>query len=69
MIPNRPHRASPFELRFVSLFRPGRAYAFPCDERGAVDLDRLSEPARRNYFYARTVVGREFACPAVFRSA
>ena len=53
------------ELRFVSLFHPGRALAFPCDARGRVELDGLSEPARRNYFYARTVVGREFASPSV----
>lgn len=54
-----------FELRFESLFNPGRALAFPCDESGRVELDALSEPARRNYFYARAVVGREFATPAV----
>ena len=54
-----------FELRFESLFHPGRALAFPCDARGCVELDSLSDPARRNYFYARTVVGREFANPAV----
>jgi hypothetical protein len=28
-------------------------------------LDALSEPARRNYLYARAVVGREYAVPAV----
>jgi hypothetical protein len=54
-----------FELRFESLFNPGRGLVFPCDERGRVELDTLSEPARRNYFYARAVVGREFATPAV----
>lgn len=57
--------ASPFELRFESLFDPGRALCFPCDRRGEVELDTLSEKARRNYFYARTVVGREFANPSV----
>jgi hypothetical protein len=54
-----------FELRFASLFVEGRALAFPCDAGGRVDLDVLSERARRNYFYARAVVGREFATPAV----
>jgi hypothetical protein len=54
-----------FELRFESLFHPGRGLAFPCDERGHVLLDALSEPARRNYLYARAVVGREYAVPAV----
>ncbi len=59
--------ASPYELRFESLFNPGRALAFPCDERGLVALNALSEPARHNYLYARAVVGREFATPAVVR--
>jgi len=32
-----------------------------------VELDALSERARSNYLYARAVVGREFATPAVVR--
>ena len=58
-------RTAHFQLRFQSLFDEGRGYAFDCDEQGHVDLDRLSEQARMNYFYARTVVGREVAMPAV----
>jgi hypothetical protein len=54
-----------YELRFRSLFDEGRAYAFPCDAQGHVDLDGLSDRARDNYFYVRTVVGREFGCPKV----
>jgi len=54
-----------YELRFRSLFDEGRGYAFPCDAGGRVDMDALSDRARNNYFYARTVVGREFATPAV----
>lgn len=57
--------ASPFELRFESLFDAGRALVFPCDRHGQVRIDSLSERARNNYFYARAVVGREFATPAV----
>lgn len=57
--------ATAFELRFSSLFQEGRALAFPCDAAGHVDLDALSERSRSNYYYARTVVGREFAMPAV----
>jgi hypothetical protein len=56
---------SSFELRFRSLFNEGRALAFPCDAEGHVELDALSERARSNYDYARSVVGREFAIPAV----
>ncbi|WP_310738607.1 hypothetical protein [Ideonella alba] len=57
-----------FELRFQSLFHQGRAMAFPCDAEGHVDLDALSERARENYLYARAVVGREYAVPAVCHS-
>lgn len=56
---------SAFELRFASLFHEGRGLAFPCDAAGQVDLDALSERARLNYFAARTLVGRDFAAPAV----
>jgi hypothetical protein len=62
MIESRPR---PFLLRFRSLFDSGRGYAFPCDDAGRVDLDQLSEGARNNYFYARAMVGREVAAPAV----
>jgi hypothetical protein len=56
--------AAAFELRFESLFNPGRGLIFPCDARGRVELDALSERARQNYLYARAVIGREFALPA-----
>jgi hypothetical protein len=54
-----------FELRFQSLFDPGRGFAFPCDPKGRVDMDRLSDRARNNYLFARAMVGRELAVPAV----
>lgn len=54
-----------YELRFQSLFDNGRGYAFPCTPDGEVELDKLSEQARNNYLYARAMVGRELACPAV----
>ncbi len=54
-----------YELRFQSLFDSGRGFAFPCDPKGQVDLDKLSDRARNNYLYARAMVGRELACPAV----
>jgi hypothetical protein len=57
-----------FELRFNPLFGSGRAYSFPCDASGHVDLDRLGERARCNYFYARTLTGRELRWPAVQRT-
>ncbi len=57
--------ATPCQLRFESLFNPGRGMAFPCDALGHVELDALSDSARCNYLYARAVVGREFALPVV----
>jgi hypothetical protein len=62
-----PRGAGRYELRFESLFKQGRAMAFPCDASGHVMLDELSERARSNYLYARAVVGREYATPAVVR--
>jgi hypothetical protein len=58
-----------FQLRFRSLFDPGRGYAFPCDQDGQVDMDLLSESARNNYLYARAMIGREVATPAVCLAA
>jgi len=54
-----------YEIRFQSLFHEGRALTFPCDATGHVQLDALSDRARQNYLYARAVVGREYATPAV----
>jgi hypothetical protein len=54
-----------YELRFQSLRNVGRAYAFPCDATGRVELDALSDRARENYLYARVVVGNELAWPDV----
>jgi hypothetical protein len=54
-----------FELRFQSLFHEGRALAYPCDAGGQVDVDALTERARHNYFFARTLIGRDYAAPAV----
>jgi hypothetical protein len=57
-----------YVLRFGHLYHEGRALAFPCDAQGRVLLDSLSERARANYLYARALVGREFATPAVQRA-
>jgi len=60
-----PSRDTGFQVRFQSLFREGRALAFPCDPKGHVDLDSLSDRAKANYLFARAMVGRDFALPAV----
>ena len=57
--------ATGFELCFHSLTHADQGYSFPCDEAGHVDIDSLGTRARLNYFYARTVIGREFSLPAV----
>lgn len=61
---NDPRRTG-FRLCFRSLFDSGRGYAFPCDRDGLVNLNELSDGARNNYLYARAMVGREVAAPAV----
>jgi len=63
-----PSASDRHELRFASLFNPGRGYSFPCDARGRVDLDALSDGERHRYLYARAIVGRELSTPAVRRS-
>lgn len=63
LLPDRRH----YELRFQSLFDTGRAYCFECDASGQVNLDALSERAKLNYLYVRSVIGREYATPEVKR--
>jgi hypothetical protein len=62
---NHAQRSALYEIRFLSLFNEGRGYAFPCDATGEVDMDALSERGRKNYLFARAMVGREFATPDV----
>jgi len=65
---NTSQASAAYELRFRSLFVEGRAFAFPCDAEGHVDMDSLSRHALNNYLYARTVIGREVSMPAVLPS-
>jgi hypothetical protein len=58
-----------FEIWFESLFNDGRGLVFPCDEAGHVDIDALSERGRSNYFFARAMLGREYATPRVVRAS
>lgn len=54
-----------YELRFIGLFDRGRGYAFPCDARGNVDVDSLTDLGQMNYRFARAVVGIELSAPIV----
>jgi hypothetical protein len=58
-----------YELRYTGLFNAGRGFVFPCDANGCVELDDLSDRSRNNYFYARSVIGRELSSPQVIRAA
>ena len=63
--PSNQPTSTRYELRFDSLFNGGRGLTFPCDDRGQVYMDTLSERALSNYLYARAVVGREYSHPVV----
>ena len=65
---NASQSSQRYELRFRSLFNDGRGYTFPCDAQGHVDLDSLGGCLLDSYLYARSVIGREFATPAVLAS-
>jgi hypothetical protein len=54
-----------YELRFQSLHDAGRAFVFPCDAAGHVDMDALTDTAREDYLFARIVVGHDICAPAV----
>lgn len=58
-----------FEVHFRSLLRRGFELIFPCDCDGRVNLDALSDRAKIDYLFARAMVGREYAGPAVCRNA
>jgi hypothetical protein len=62
---SRPSALNGFQLCFRSLFHSGRGFAFPCDERGLVDMISMSDKARTNYLFARAMVGRDLCSPAV----
>jgi hypothetical protein len=59
-------RAMPsFRLCYRSLSIRASALWFRCDAIGHVNLDAMSHAERIAYFYARTLVGRDFAAPTV----
>lgn len=54
-----------FELRFHSLIRQDNALCFPCNSHRRFDLCGATERARNSYFFARALVGRDYAAPEV----
>jgi hypothetical protein len=57
------------ELRFLPRSAGRRGLAFPCNATGHVEIDRLTENQRVDYFFARALRGREFSCAIVAGNA
>jgi hypothetical protein len=54
-----------YEIYYRPLADTQSALHFPCDVRGHVELDELSPESVENYLYARAMVGRDYALPAI----
>lgn len=54
-----------YEIYYQPLADTQSPLHFPCDGQGHVDLDGLSPEAVENYLFARAMVGRDYALPAV----
>ena len=59
------HSSNGFELRFRPLVCERGMLAFPCDPRGRVDLNAVSDRTKNDYLFAREMVGREYAVPVL----
>jgi hypothetical protein len=54
-----------YEIYYRPLAETQSTLRFPCDVQGHVDLDELSPESVENYLFARAMVGRDYARPAV----
>jgi hypothetical protein len=54
-----------FEIHYACLADGQGDLNFPCDSLGHVELDALSPQAAENYLFARAMVGRDYALPAL----
>lgn len=52
------------QLRFPSLFQPGRGFSFSCDANGVVRLETLSPIERASYARVIARVGRDLGFPS-----
>ena len=59
------HKTYHYELRYASSRGRGGGFVFPCSESGQVDMNRLSDRRRNDYFYARAVAGNQLEFPVV----
>jgi hypothetical protein len=53
------------ELRFFSLFDPGRGFSFPCKADGRIAHEQMTPNVRASYLRARSMVGCELSAPVV----
>lgn len=59
-------RSNPeYEISFRALTDPWSSMSFPCDATGCVNFDLLSTREKNNYLFARGMMGRGYAAPAV----
>jgi hypothetical protein len=61
--------ATGYQIRFEPLRAAAQPLVFHCEAHGRVELDALGGRARVDYLYARALVGRDFAQPAIVRRA
>jgi hypothetical protein len=54
-----------FRVCFRTALPSGCRNSFPCDPRGNVDMDRLSDSSRRDYLFARIMARRDCLEPQV----
>jgi hypothetical protein len=52
-------------MRFSALAPNGACLRFPCNCSGQVNLDGLSGTVKREYLYARAMIGLEYDYPVV----
>jgi hypothetical protein len=53
----KPH----VELRFLPRSGDRRCLVFPCNAAGHVEIDKLSEPERIDYLFARALRSRDYS--------
>ena len=56
---------SHFELQFLPRFGGQRRLVFPCNAAGNVEIDKLNEHERIDYFFARALRGRDYSLEVV----
>ncbi len=52
-----------YYLKFQDLWNCGHALSFPCNDKGEVNLDEFSKRMKENYYFVRTMIGKQYSCP------